>query len=111
MSEQEQLSLSGDPLMEDHKQHVFQLRLFVTGASPNSSRAVSNLKDICEAHLKGNYNLEIIDVYQQPLIAQHEQIIALPMLIKKAPGAERRLIGDMSNTSKVLKGLGLHTDN
>lgn len=86
---------------------VFILRLFVTGASPNSTRAISNLKHICEAHLKDRYELEIIDVYQQPLIAELEQLIALPLLIKKAPGIERRLIGDMSNKQKVLKGLGI----
>src|SRR5258708_35322338 len=82
---------------------VFVLRLFVTGASPNSTRAISNLKNICEEYLKNRYELEIIDVYQQPLIAEREQLIALPLLIKKAPGIERRLIGDMSNTQKVLK--------
>ena len=86
---------------------IYQLRLFVTGASPNSTRAILNLKDICERYLKGKYELEIIDVYQQPLIAQAEQIVALPMLIKKGPGAERRLIGDMSNEEKVLRGLEL----
>src|SRR3978361_1528603 len=86
---------------------VFILRLFITGASPNSTRAISNLKKICEEHLKDQYDLEIIDVYQQPLTAEHEQLIALPLLIKKAPGMERRLIGDMSNKQKVLKGLGI----
>src|ERR1700733_11466689 len=86
---------------------TFILRLFVTGASPNSTRAISNLKNICEEHLKNRYELEIIDVYQQPLVAEREQLIALPLLIKKAPGMERRLIGDMSNTQKVLQGLGL----
>ena len=85
----------------------YQLRLFVTGASPNSTRAILNLKEICEEHLKENYELEIIDVYQQPLIAQNEQIIALPLLIKKAPGIERRLIGDMSDRARVLRGLGV----
>src|ERR1700744_2486284 len=85
----------------------FILRLFITGASPNSTRAISNLKTICEKHLKDRYELEIIDVYQHPLVAEREQLIALPLLIKKAPGMERRLIGDMSNTQKVLKGLGV----
>jgi len=85
----------------------YQLRLFVTGASPNSTRAISNLKEICETYLKGKYELEIIDVYQQPLIAESEQIVALPLLIKKFPLPERRLIGDMSEIEKVLKGLGL----
>jgi circadian clock protein KaiB len=85
----------------------YELRLFVTGASPNSSRAISNLKEICEAYLKGKYVLEIIDVYQQPLIAENEQIIALPLLIKKKPSPQRRLIGDMSDIDKVLRGLNL----
>ena len=83
------------------------MHLFVTGASPNSSRAIANLKEICETYLKDNYELEIVDVYQQPLIAESEQIIALPLLIKKSPSPERRLIGDMSNTEKVLRGLGI----
>lgn len=85
----------------------FILRLFVTGASPNSTRAISNIKSICEEYLKGRYELEIIDVYQQPLTAEREELVALPLLVKKAPGSERRLIGDMSNKQKVLKGLGI----
>ena len=87
------------------------MRLFVTGASPNSMRAISNLKKICEEYLKGHYELEIIDVYQRPIVAMQEQIIALPMLIKTAPGLERKLIGDMSDKQKVLKGLGLNGIN
>ena len=111
MTEKDQSSLSEDNYFNEHEQEVYHLRLFVTGASPNSSRAITNLKVICETHLRGHYDLEIVDVYQQPLIVEREQIIALPMLIKKAPGIERRLIGDMSNTDKVLKGLGLQTEN
>jgi circadian clock protein KaiB len=83
------------------------LRLFVTGASSNSIRAVSNLKRICETHIKGRYSLEIIDVYQQKSVAEAEQIIALPLLIKTLPLPSRRLIGDMSDEDKVLRGLGL----
>ena|ERR1700740_2452258 len=90
---------------------VYKLRLFVTGASPNSSRAIENLNVICETYLKGRYDIQIIDVYQQPLIAQSEQIIALPLLIKNGPGPLRRLVGDMSDTKKVLRGLGLSADN
>jgi circadian clock protein KaiB len=90
---------------------VYTLRLFITGASPNSSRAIANLKVICEEHLKGNYELEIIDVYQQPLVAQSEQVIALPMLVKMSPSPVRRLIGNMSDKEKVLKGLGLIAAN
>ena len=94
-----------------NEKEVYQLRLFVTGASPNSTRAITNLKNICETYLKDKYELEIIDVYQQPTIAETEQIIALPLLIKRSPSPERRLIGDMSDTEKVLRGLGLPAAN
>jgi circadian clock protein KaiB len=86
---------------------VCVLRLYITGATPNSIRAVANLKQICEAHLKGRYSLEIIDVYQQADIAETENLVALPMLVRKFPLPERRLIGDLSNTQKVLNGLGV----
>ena len=85
----------------------FVLRLFVTGASSNSVRAISNLKQICETYIKGRYSLEIIDIYQQKEIAETEQIIALPLLIKTLPLPQRRLIGDMSDKEKVLRGLGI----
>ncbi|MCF0040141.1 circadian clock KaiB family protein [Dyadobacter fanqingshengii] len=88
---------------DDH----YVLRLFVTGASLNSRRAVVNIKEICETYMKGKYSLEIVDVYQQKTIAEQEQIIALPLLIKSAPLPARRLIGDMSDTQKVLRGLGI----
>lgn len=84
------------------------LRLFVTGATPNSVRAITNLKKICDTYLKGRYELEIIDIFQQPLPAKEEQVIAVPLLIKKFPLPERKLVGDMSNKEKVLKGLGIH---
>jgi circadian clock protein KaiB len=86
---------------------AYVLRLFITGASPNSIRAVENLNILCQKYLKDNYDLKVIDIHQQPELAQDEDIIALPLLIKKAPGTERRMIGDMSDTNKVLKGLGL----
>lgn len=88
----------------------YVLQLFVSGASPNSVRAIVNLKNICDAHLAGKYSLEIIDVYQQGIIARDAQIIALPLLIKKLPLPERRIIGDMSETKKLLHGLGLDVD-
>ena len=92
---------------EKRKPYAYILRLFITGATPNSVRAVTNIKQLCESHLKGNYSLEIIDVYQQLSAAKEEQLIALPLLIKKSPLPERRLIGDMSDPQKVLRGLGL----
>jgi circadian clock protein KaiB len=85
----------------------YVLRLYITGATPNSLRAVANIKKLCEEYLAGRYSLEIIDVYQQAEIAETEQLIALPLLIKKRPLPERRLIGDLSQFDKVAKGLGL----
>jgi circadian clock protein KaiB len=92
---------------EEKGGYEYVLRLFVTGASPNSVKAIANLKSVFETYIKGRYSLEIIDVYQQELTAEKEQIIALPMLIKKLPLPERRLIGDMSDTARVLRGLGI----
>jgi circadian clock protein KaiB len=86
---------------------AYVLQLFITGATPNSIRAITNIKLICEEHLAGNYSLEIIDVYQQRDIAEKEQLVALPLLVKKKPLPERRMIGDLSDTEKILKGLGL----
>jgi circadian clock protein KaiB len=86
----------------------YELRLFITGATPNSLRAVSNIRNICDAHLKGRYSLQIIDVYQDAALAQQEQLIALPLLIKKLPLPERKLIGDLSQTEKVIIALGLN---
>ncbi|THU40256.1 circadian clock protein KaiB [Niastella caeni] len=83
----------------------YKLRLFVTGASPNSVRAITNIRNICDVYLKGRYELHIIDVYQDVALAQKEQLIALPLLIKKLPLPERKLIGDLSETEKVLKAL------
>lgn len=95
------------PIKQNDEDDHYVLRLFVTGASVNSRRAVVNIKEICETYIKNKYSLEIIDVYQQKNIAEKEQIIALPLLIKSAPLPARRLIGDMSDTNKVLKGLGI----
>ena len=85
---------------------VFQL--YITGASPNSSRAISNLKILFEKYMKSSYQLQIIDVYQQPQVAETVDIIALPLLIRKLPLPERRLIGDMSDEEKLKKSLGLN---
>lgn len=101
--------LFGNERKTSETEQVFELKLFITGASPNSARAIANLKSICERYLTQKYDLEIIDVYQQPLKAQNEHIIALPMLVKSFPLPLKRLIGDMSNTEKVLRGLGLNT--
>jgi circadian clock protein KaiB len=85
----------------------YVLRLYVTGTTPRSVRAISNLKKICEEHLMGRYNLDVVDLYQQPVPAQGEQIIAAPMLVKIFPAPPRTFIGDMSNTEEILVGLDL----
>jgi circadian clock protein KaiB len=92
---------------QDEEEAPYVLRLFVTGASANSLRAITNMKALCAKHLPTAV-LEIIDVYQEPGIAEREQIIALPMLVRLAPLPERRMIGDMSDTGKVLYALGIH---
>lgn len=86
---------------------IYQLSLFVAGTSSLSMRAINNLKIILTEHLEGKYELEVIDVHQQPLKAVSEDVTAVPMLIKKHPAPLRKLIGDMSNTAKVLRGLGI----
>ena len=83
------------------------LRLYVTGITSRSARAVKNLQAICDEYLKGRYDLDVIDIYQQPALTQGEQIVAAPTLIKKFPLPMRRIIGDMSNRDRVLVGLDL----
>ncbi len=88
-------------------QEKYVLRLYITGATPQSTRAIANIKAICEQHLQGRYELEVIDIYQQPGLAQDEQILAAPTLIKKLPLPLRRLVGDLSRSDRVLLGLDL----
>lgn len=90
----------------DEKQ--YRLRLFVTGTTPKSLRAITNIKRICEKHLEGRYKLEVVDVYQQPKLAKTEQIIAAPTLVKLLPLPLRKMIGDLANTDRTLLGLDLH---
>jgi circadian clock protein KaiB len=85
----------------------YVLRLYVTGMTPRSMRAINNLRAICDEHLAGRYDLDVIDIYQQPALAKGEQIIAAPTLIKKLPVPMRRIIGDMSNRDGVLLGLDI----
>jgi len=89
------------------KDTKYVLRLYVAGITPKSTRAIENIKRICEEVLHGRYELEIIDVYQQPELAETEQIIAAPTLIKKLPLPLRRVIGDLSDKERVVVGLDL----
>ncbi|MDB6036782.1 MAG: KaiB protein [Verrucomicrobiales bacterium] len=86
-------------------QGVVCLRLYVSGTTPKSTTAITNIKSICESHLKGRYKLEVVDIYQQPSLAKGEQIVAAPTLIKTSPLPVRKFIGDMSNSGRILVGL------
>lgn len=104
--------LSGSTNEFDHgltapQKEKYVLRLYIAGKSSRSITAILNLKKICNEYLKNNYELEIIDLFQFPNLAKDEQIIAAPTLIKTSPFPFRRIIGDMSNTKKVLLGLNL----
>jgi circadian clock protein KaiB len=92
------------------KNTKYVLRLFVTGMTPRAQEAIRNIRKICEEELKGRYELEIIDIYQQPELAKKEQILAAPTLIRELPLPLRKLVGDMSNKEKVIVGLELMPD-
>jgi circadian clock protein KaiB len=96
-----------DRLLHEPPKETYVLRLYVAGTTPRSARAIKVIKRICEENLKGGYDLEVIDIYQQPALAQGEQIIAVPTLIKKLPAPLRRFIGDLSNEERILVGLDL----
>ena len=87
------------------------LRLYVTGMTPKSTRAIASVQKLCEEYLEGAYELKVIDIYQQPQLAKGEQIIATPTLIKKLPLPLRKLIGDMSDTERFLFGIDLKSKN
>jgi circadian clock protein KaiB len=89
------------------KKQKYVLRLYVTGTTPRSVSAIRNIRKICEGRLKGAYDLEVIDIYQQPVLARGEQIIASPTLLKKLPLPFRKFIGDMSNIEQSLLGLDI----
>ena len=86
----------------------YVLRLYISGSSPKSQRAVECIKRICEEYLKGRYELEVIDIYQKKTLGIDEQIIAAPTLIKELPLPMRRIIGDMSDKERILIGLDLY---
>ena len=85
----------------------YLLRLYVTGTTPRSARAIQNIRAICEEKLKGRYDLEVIDIYQHPEQAKPEQVIVTPTLVRRLPLPVRRLIGDLSNIERVLVGLDM----
>jgi circadian clock protein KaiB len=84
---------------------IWELRLYVAGQTPNSLKAFANLKKICEEHLKGKYTIEVIDLLKNPQLAAGDQILAIPTLVRKLPEPLKKIIGDLSNTERVLVGL------
>jgi circadian clock protein KaiB len=89
----------------------YALRLYVTGLTPRSTRAIESVRAVCEEHLAGHYDLEIIDVYQTPSRIIEDQIVAIPTLVKASPVPVRFMVGDMSNRERLLLGLGLPNDD
>jgi circadian clock protein KaiB len=90
--------------VQEAKEKKYLLRLYVAGTTPRSTQAIMNIKKICEEHLSGRYDLEVVDIYQQPLLAKDEQVIAAPTLIKKLPLPLRRFIGSMADVERILVG-------
>ncbi len=89
------------------KPDFWELRLYVAGQTPKAVAAFANLEKICEEHLAGKYRIEVIDLYESPQLAEGDQIIALPTLVRKLPPPIRKIIGDLSNTERVLVGLDI----
>jgi circadian clock protein KaiB len=98
---------NSDGLIESADAERWDLRLYVAGQTPKSIAAFSNLKRVCEEHLAGKYNIEVVDLIKNPLLAQGDQIVAIPTLVRKLPEPVRKIIGDLSNTERVLVGLQL----
>ena len=86
---------------------TWELRLYVAGQTAKSLRAFANLKKICEEHILGNYNIEVVDLLKNPTLAKGDQILAIPTLVRKLPEPIRKILGDLSNTERVLVGLDL----
>jgi len=86
---------------------MYSLRLYITGQTPRSAASIRNLREVCDEFLEGRFELQIIDLYQQPELAKQAQVVAAPTLIKKLPLPLRRLVGDLSNKNEVLLGLDL----
>ena len=98
---------SFERVLKKSPKEKYVLRLYVTGMTPKSTRAIQNIKKICDEELHGRFDLEVIDIYQRPVLTKGEQIIATPTLIKKLPLPLRRFIGDMSDTERIVLGLDL----
>jgi len=102
---------NGSVTESDQAEATWHLRLYVAGQSPKSLRAFANLKDLCEQHMPGRYEIEIIDLVENPALAQADDILAVPTLVRRLPEPLRKIIGDLSNTERVLVGLRLDPDS
>ncbi len=91
----------------EEKETIWELRLYIAGNTPKSNLALTNLKKYCEEHLKDKYTIEVIDLLTHPQLAEGDQILAVPTLVKKVPEPIRKIIGDLSNEAKVLVGLNI----
>ena len=89
------------------KRPVWELRLYVAGMTPTSIRAFENLKRLCEEHMHGAYKIQVVDLLERPMLARGDQIIAVPTLVRRLPTPVKKIIGDLSNTERVLVGLDL----
>jgi circadian clock protein KaiB len=98
-------AITGDVPEERSSSQAYVFRLFVSGQTGKSTRAIDNIKRICEAYFPGHYQLEVVDVYQQPQLARGEQIVALPTLLKKAPGKLKKILGDLGNSEEFMTKL------
>jgi len=96
-----------EQIIKESGKEKFVLSLYITGTTPRSRNAVANIRKLCDEHLKNRHELEVVDIYQQPSLARGEQIVAAPTLIKKLPLTMRKVVGDMSDTDRVLVSLGL----
>lgn len=110
MSESKVFILKSRMAKEQVDKSVYILHLFIAGTTPNSTRAIINIKKICAHYLTGRFELQVIDIYQQPERLIKEQITAVPILIRKYPLPEKRMIGDLSDTEKVLQGLNIEEE-
>jgi circadian clock protein KaiB len=95
------------PQSDSSKRERWNLRLYVAGKTPRSMTAFQNLKNICEEHLKGKYHIEVVDLLENPTLARGDQILAIPTLVRKLPQPIRKIIGDLSDTERVLVGLDI----
>lgn len=101
------MTVNGTTIGVDEVDEVWHLRLYIAGQTPRSLRALNNLKKLCDEHLAGRHELEIVDLAERPSLAQDDDILAIPTLVRRRPQPFRKIIGDLSNTERVLVGLRL----